>query len=99
MKRRFPASEQGAALLAVLAMVLLLVKFSILYLVGLHPGRLEPRSALMLAGVLWLGGEFAFVVFGEAVSAGLLADDIRDRLVAIVGLSMALTPLLLIVMV
>jgi voltage-gated potassium channel Kch len=78
--------------------VLLAVKFSILYLLGLRPGRLQPRAALMLAGVMWLGGEFAFVVFSEAVRVGLLDDPTRDRLVAVVGVSMAMTPLLLIAM-
>ncbi len=79
-------------------LVLLTVKFGILFLVGWHPGRLEWRSGLMLGSVLWLGGEFAFVVFSEAVRARLLDDDMRDRLVAIVGMSMAMTPLLLIAM-
>jgi voltage-gated potassium channel Kch len=52
----------------------------------------------MLAGVVWLGGEFAFVGFSEAVRVKLLEDVVRVRLVAIVGVSMALTPLLLIAM-
>jgi glutathione-regulated potassium-efflux system protein KefB len=52
----------------------------------------------MLGCVLALGGEFAFGVFGEAQNAGLLSGMMRDRLVAIVGVSMALTPLLLIAM-
>ncbi len=77
--------------------VLLLVKFTILFVVGkLWPGRLPSRSALMLGGVLWLGGEFAFVVFNEAQRVRLLDNVTHDRLVAIVGISMALTPLLLI---
>jgi len=75
---------------------LMTVKFAILFAVGLRPGRLDVREALLLGSVLALGGEFAFVVFGEAEEAGLLAGVIRDRLVAIVGMSMALTPLLLI---
>lgn len=78
--------------------LLLLVKFAILYAVGrLWPGRLPARSALMLGSVLWLGGEFAFVVFNEAARVHLLENVAHDRLVAIVGISMALTPLLLIV--
>ncbi len=76
--------------------ILLVVKFSLLFLLGLWPGRIGTRSALMLAASLWLGGEFAFVVFNEAGRVGLLESDMRDRLVAIVGVSMALTPLLLI---
>ncbi len=78
-------------------LVLLLVKFAILFGVGkLQPGRLPSRNALMLGGVLWLGGEFAFVVFNEAQRVRLLDNVTHDRLVAIVGISMALTPLLLI---
>jgi glutathione-regulated potassium-efflux system protein KefB len=77
---------------------LLLVKFAILFALGLRPGKLDVRDALMLGCVLALGGEFAFVVFGEAQKAGLLSGMMRDRLVAIVGVSMALTPLLLIAM-
>ena len=51
----------------------------------------------MLGGVLWLGGEFAFVVFSEAAArAACWTSVTRDRLVAMVGVSMALTPLLLI---
>jgi voltage-gated potassium channel Kch len=38
------------------------------------------------------------VVFSEAVRVGLVDDPTRDRLVAMVGVSMALTPLLLIAM-
>ena len=57
-------------------------------------GRADCRSreALLLGGVLALGGEFAFVVFGDAFSAGLIDRTLRAHLVAIVGVSMALTP-------
>ena len=74
--------------------VLLVVKFALLFLVG-QVARLPLRSCLMLGSVLWLGGEFAFVVFNDALRFGLLSGANHDRLVAIVGLSMALTPLLL----
>jgi glutathione-regulated potassium-efflux system protein KefB len=79
-------------------LALLAVKFAILFALGLRPGRLDARGALLLGSVLALGGEFAFVVFGEALRAGLIGDVLRDRLVAIVGVTMALTPLLLIAM-
>jgi glutathione-regulated potassium-efflux system protein KefB len=78
------------------ALALMAVKFALVFALGLKPGALDRRAALLLAGVLALGGEFAFVVFGEADRAGLLDTGMRDRLVAIVGVSMALTPLLLI---
>ncbi|MEG1679742.1 MAG: monovalent cation:proton antiporter-2 (CPA2) family protein, partial [Stenotrophomonas sp.] len=74
--------------------ILLAVKFSILIALGLA-ARLSLRNALMLGSVLWLGGEFAFVVFNEAERAHLLGRINHDRLVAVVSLSMAITPLLL----
>ena len=74
---------------------LLLVKFSLLVGIG-RVARLPLRSALLLGSLLWLGGEFAFVVFTEAQRVQLLDDANHDRLVAVVGVSMALTPLLLI---
>jgi glutathione-regulated potassium-efflux system protein KefB len=77
--------------------LLLAVKFALLFALGLRPGRLDPRGSLLLAGTLALGGEFAFVVFAEAAKAGLLDDALRDRMTAIVGLSMAATPVLLLV--
>lgn len=76
-------------------LILLFVKSTLLFLLGLRPGHLQARNAVLLAGLLWLGGEFAFVVFAEAQKAKLLDVATRDRLTAIVGLSMALTPLLL----
>lgn len=48
----------------------------------------------MLAGTLWLGGEFAFVVFSERPEQ-LMDAELRNQLTAIVGVSMALTPVLL----
>jgi len=47
-----------------------------------------------LGVILGQGGEFAFVLFGLAVSYGILAGPLRDTLVLVVSLSMALTPLL-----
>lgn len=75
--------------------MLLLVKFGVLYGIG-RLAKLPARGALVLGSVLWLGGEFAFVVFNEAQRVRLLGNANHDRLVAIVGLSMAITPLLMI---
>lgn len=86
------------AMIAAGVAALMAVKFALLFALGLKPGGLDRRESLLLASVLALGGEFAFVVFSEADKAGLLDAATRDRLVAIVGISMALTPLLLIAM-
>ncbi len=83
------------ALIAIGVTALLVVKFGLLFGIG-KVARLSTRHALMLGSVLWLGGEFAFVVFNEAQRVHLLGDANHDRLVAIVGLSMGLTPLLMI---
>lgn len=72
---------------------LLVIKMTILLAIGWRPAKLPIREAMMLGAVLGLGGEFAFVVFGEAHKHGLFDTVLRDRLVAIIGLSMAITPL------
>ena len=58
--------------------------------VGVSPGQ-----RWLLAALLAQGGEFAFVVFGVARSARLLPGDWDARLTLAVALSMALTPVLL----
>lgn len=79
----------------VLAVIGLLgIKALLLVALGRAAG-LDARSALALAAVLGMGGEFAFVVFSESVKFGLIGAALRDQLVVVVGLSMALTPLLL----
>ena len=86
------AAEPG--LVASGVALLLLVKFAVLFGVGRAAG-LATSHALLLGGTLWLGGEFAFVVFQEALRVGLVSTENHDRLVAVVGVSMALMPLLL----
>ena len=48
------------------------------------------RSGLLLSP----GGEFAFVLFGEAVSRGIMGTALAKELYLVVALSMALTPFL-----
>jgi glutathione-regulated potassium-efflux system protein KefB len=47
-----------------------------------------------LGAILGQGGEFAFVLFGLAVSYGIFSQALSNTLVLVVSLSMALTPLL-----
>jgi glutathione-regulated potassium-efflux system protein KefB len=82
------------ALIAGGVAALLALKFTVLLAVG-RVGRLDWRESALLATVLAMGGEFGFVVFGEAFKAGLIDTGLRDTLNAMVGLSMAATPLLL----
>jgi glutathione-regulated potassium-efflux system protein KefB len=75
------------------AVGLLAIKSVLLIGIGLRPAGMPWREALQLGAVLALGGEFAFVVLAESVKAGLIDAALQNRLVAVVGLSMALTPL------
>ncbi len=72
---------------------LLLIKFLVLLILGTL-GRSQIRSALSLASVIPQGGEFAFVIFGAAVGAGLMRPDLSDLLIVVVTLTMAVTPLI-----
>lgn len=75
---------------------LLAIKAAVLYLLGLWQAGIGRRQSLLLAGSMALGGEFAFVVFADSVKYGLIDALWRDRLVAVVGISIALTPFILI---
>jgi glutathione-regulated potassium-efflux system protein KefB len=77
-------------------LILLLIKSLVLYCIGIWQCKIAKREALLLAGTMALGGEFAFVVFADSVKFGLMSPEWRDRLVAIVGISIALTPLIII---
>lgn len=76
-----------------LALLLILLKLPLVALVGRFPGRLQPDSALRLGVVLAGGGEFAFVIFSIARRHGLFDAGLHDLLVLTITLSMALTPL------
>jgi glutathione-regulated potassium-efflux system ancillary protein KefC len=54
-----------------------------------------PRQRWLFAVLLSQGGEFAFVVFGAAQLAGVLSKEWSALLTMVVALSMATTPLLL----
>jgi len=82
-------------LLLAATLVLLGVKALLLFGIGRWSAGLSAREALMLASVLALGGEFAFVVFADAFKHGLIDAALRDRMVVVVGLSMAFTPVLI----
>ncbi|MDH3640248.1 MAG: monovalent cation:proton antiporter-2 (CPA2) family protein, partial [Gammaproteobacteria bacterium] len=72
---------------------LLLLKVLVLFGIGRVSG-MSARSASSLAAALPQGGEFAFVIFGVAVAAGVLSRDLVGLLIVVVTLSMVLTPFL-----
>ncbi|WP_339546931.1 monovalent cation:proton antiporter-2 (CPA2) family protein [Pseudomonas sp. RA_35y_Pfl2_P32] len=82
---------------AVLGLTVLLIslKLPLLYLVGRMAGGLNRVSAVRLGIVLAAGGEFAFVVFKIGRDQSLFDARLYDLLVLTITLSMAVTPLLL----
>ena len=60
----------------------------------LEPNRLETPYAVKLAFLLSGGGEFAFVVLALAEKLEVLPKDLGRLLIAIVLITMAVTPLL-----
>ncbi|KAF1054000.1 MAG: Glutathione-regulated potassium-efflux system protein KefC [Stenotrophomonas maltophilia] len=86
--------------LLVLGLTLLLVglKLPLLYLLGRLTGGLDNVSALRLGVVLAAGGEFAFVVFKLARAENLLDAHLHGMLVLTITLSMAVTPLLVLLL-
>lgn len=80
--------------LIILGLVLGLMTIKALLLYSL--GRIVKQShgsAVNLALFISQGGEFAFVLFSVAVSAQVLDKALADTLIVVVSLSMALTPL------
>ena len=88
------ASEPGALLAIVLG--LLLVKTTILYLLGRWWG-LDNKGARRLGLVISQGGEFAFVLFAAGALEGVIDRHMANLLTLAVTLSMAATPLLLLI--
>jgi monovalent cation:H+ antiporter-2, CPA2 family len=75
---------------------IMIVKFVILFALA-RLFKLSLDQSLLFAFALPQMGEFAFVLFSFANQEGVLAPALTSPLVAAVALSMALTPLLLIV--
>ncbi len=80
-------------LIALLVTALLLSKTLVLLALGRGFGKLDFAATLNLAILLSGGGEFAFVVFNLAQDKSLLSAELHALLVVVVTLSMALTPL------
>ena len=85
--------ERHPLLVAGGVLAVLAIKMPILYAVGRMIGRLGHGDALMLAGLIGAGGEFAFVILTEGHRVGLLDPEIFGVSLAVVGLALAVVPL------
>jgi glutathione-regulated potassium-efflux system protein KefB len=84
------------AALAAIVVSLVQIKAIILYALGRWWG-LDNRAARRLGLVISQGGEFAFVLFGAGALAGVIDQGMSNLLTLAVTLSMAATPLLLLI--
>jgi monovalent cation:proton antiporter-2 (CPA2) family protein len=73
---------------------LIVVKLCVLFLLG-RLFKMGLDQNLLFAASLAQGGEFAFVLFSFATQDGVIGVETANKLVAVVALSMALTPLLM----
>ena len=73
---------------------LITVKFTILFLIA-KAAKMENISASLFAILLAQGGEFAFVLSQFALTANAMTQETATMMNAVVALSMATTPLLL----
>jgi glutathione-regulated potassium-efflux system ancillary protein KefC/glutathione-regulated potassium-efflux system protein KefB len=83
--------DPGAVVVLVLG--LMFVKFGILFGLGRIFG-LGNTSARALGIAVSQGGEFAFIILTVAVGGQIIERELADLLIAVVTLSMAVTPLL-----
>lgn len=77
-----------------MALALVAVKAAVIFVIGLA-FRMEWRPALAMGLLLSQGGEFGFVLFAQAQNAFLIAPEAASVFGAIVTLSMATTPFLM----
>lgn len=86
---------QQPLLILGLVLALVIVKFGVLFALGRF-FKLDLSQNLLLAFALAQGGEFAFVLFSFAIQTKVLPPTVTGPLVAVVALSMMLTPLIMI---
>ncbi|RYE08986.1 MAG: hypothetical protein EOP22_11025 [Hyphomicrobiales bacterium] len=80
--------------IASLVLLIIGIKVAVLYVLATF-FRMHVADRLLLAILLSQAGEFAFVVFEFAHSAGVLPEDEHQVWAVVVALTMALTPFLL----
>ncbi|HEX5745607.1 MAG TPA: monovalent cation:proton antiporter-2 (CPA2) family protein [Archangium sp.] len=73
----------------------MVLKGAVLFWLG-RPMGLMLQGRRIMALALAQGGEFGFVLFGAAASAGVMDRALTEQLVVVVSLSMAATPILLV---
>jgi monovalent cation:proton antiporter-2 (CPA2) family protein len=92
----FNLISSNPGLIGMLIFGLMLIKFLILLALG-RLFKMGADQTVLFAFALAQGGEFAFVLFSFAVQNQVMNSEIANPLIGAVALSMALTPLLLLI--
>lgn len=95
MSLDFDVIADQPGLIAAGVIGLILIKFLVLFAVG-KAFSLATSANLLFATVLCQAGEFGFVLFQFARTEGLMEPSLISQCSAVIALSMALTPILLI---
>jgi len=77
-----------------LVAILISVKFVVLFVIG-YFFKMGLDKNLIFSFSLAQGGEFAFVLLSFSTTNSILSSDVANPLIAVVAISMALTPLLM----
>jgi glutathione-regulated potassium-efflux system ancillary protein KefC len=97
MSINFGMIGEHPMLIGALVVGLIAVKLAALVVAARSFG-LRGEQNLLFSFVLAQGGEFAFVLFQFATAEGALAPDVAEMMVVVVALSMAATPLLMLLL-
>jgi len=92
----FDLIRSQPGLIVLLVAMLMAVKFVVLFVLG-RVFRMGLDQNLLFAFALAQGGEFAYVLFSFATQNGVISPDTVAPLVAVVAISMALTPIVMLV--
>ncbi len=79
-----------------IVIALIVLKFIVLFLIGRFFGMGLDQN-LIFSVALAQGGEFAFVLFSFATQVGVMGTEVANPLIAVVTISMATTPILMVV--
>lgn len=84
------------SLILILVFSLIILKFLVLFIIG-RVFKMKLDNTLLFSFSLAQGGEFAFVLFSYSVQNQVIEANIANLLISVVAVTMALTPLLMIV--
>lgn len=81
-------------LIILLSFGYMLLKFIVIYMVG-RLSKMSKANSKLMALTVGQGGEFAFVIFGIVLTYQMADPDLLSLLTVVITLSMAMSPLLL----